>query len=109
MARNPSAHSLDHGNRQINKESSRTPADRLSWTLFDEKIGPFGDMAALGSQSAWEGQMENHLKVFYFQTGLMIGYIPFCEANTPTTSSDYAIKRLECEYESETRGTWTVA
>ena len=66
MARNPSAHSLDHGNGRISKESIGTPADRLSWTLFDEKIGPFGGMAALGSQSAWEGQMENHLKVLHF-------------------------------------------
>jgi hypothetical protein len=66
MARNPSAHSLENGNGRRSKESARTPAERLSWSLFDEKIGPFGGMAALGSQSAWDGQMENHLKVCHF-------------------------------------------
>jgi len=66
MSRNPSAHSLDPGHGRISKESTRVPADRLSWTLFDEKIGPFGGLAALGHQSAWEDQMENHLKVLCF-------------------------------------------
>ena len=38
-------------------------AERLSWSLFEEKVGPFGGMAALGSHSAWEAQMECVLKV----------------------------------------------
>jgi hypothetical protein len=39
-------------------------AERLSWSLFEEKVGPFGGMAQLGSHSAWEAQMECVLKVF---------------------------------------------
>lgn len=62
MARNPSAQSLDHGAGRPSKDSTRT-AERLSWSLFDEKVGPFGGMASLGSQSAWEAQMECLLKV----------------------------------------------
>ena len=69
MARNPSAHSLDHSAGRASKETARTTAtaDRLSWSLFDEKVGPFGGMASLGSQSAWEAQMEYHLKVQFPQ------------------------------------------
>ena len=65
MARNPSAQSLDHGAGRASRDSSRTvaTAERLSWTLYDEKVGPFGGMAALGSESAWEAQMECVLKV----------------------------------------------
>lgn len=92
MARNSSAHSLDHGHGRISKESARTRTDRLSWNLCDEKIGPFGGMAALGSQGAWEGQMENHLKVSLFSTKLtMTGHLPFCETNATSTSSDHAV------------------
>ena len=57
MARNPSAQSLDHG-------AGRGTFERSSWNLFDEKVGPYGGMASLGSQSAWEAQMECFLKVF---------------------------------------------
>jgi hypothetical protein len=65
MARNPSAQTLDHGVGRHSRDSGRTvaTAERLSWSLFDDKIGPFGTMASLGSQSAWEGQMEGVLKV----------------------------------------------
>jgi hypothetical protein len=65
MARNPSAQSLDHGAGWPSRDSTRTVAtvERVSWSLFDEKTGPFGGMAALGSQSAWEAQMECFLKV----------------------------------------------
>jgi hypothetical protein len=65
MSRNPSAHSLDHGSPRVSRESARTAAtaERLSWSLFDEKVGPFGGMASFGSQSAWEAQMECVLKV----------------------------------------------
>lgn len=65
MSRNPSAHSLDHGSPRVSRESARTVAttERLSWSLFDEKVGPFGGMASFGSQSAWEAQMECVLKV----------------------------------------------
>jgi len=65
MARNPSAHSLDHGGGRPSKESARTVniTERLSWSLFDEKVGPYGTMASLGSQTAWENQMECLLKV----------------------------------------------
>jgi hypothetical protein len=68
MARNPSAQSLDHGAGRPSKDSTRTAntSDRLSWSLFDEKIGPFGGMASLGSQSAWDAQMECLLKVCFF-------------------------------------------
>jgi hypothetical protein len=62
MARNPSAQSLDHRTGRMSKDSGR-PGDRMSWNLFDEKVGPFGGMASLGSQSAWEAQMEHVLKV----------------------------------------------
>jgi len=62
MARNPSAQSLDHGAGRPSKESTRT-AERLSWSLFDEKVGPYGVRASLGSHSAWETQMECVLKV----------------------------------------------
>ena len=65
MARNPSAQSLDHGAGRPSRDSVRTmaTAERLSWSLFEEKVGPFGGMAALGSHSAWEAQMECVLKV----------------------------------------------
>lgn len=66
MARNPSAQSLDHGAGRPNRDSMRpvATAERLSWSLFEEKVGPFGGMAQLGSHSAWEAQMECVLKVF---------------------------------------------
>lgn len=65
MARNPSAQSLDDGTGRGSRDSARTDAsaDRLSWSLFDDKVGPFGGMASFGSQSAWEAQMECVLKV----------------------------------------------
>ena len=65
MVRNPSAQSLDHGAGRPNRDTNITmaTAERLSWTLFDEKVGPFAGMASLGSQSAWEAQMECVLKV----------------------------------------------
>ena len=69
MTRNPSTHSLDHGAAgRVSRDSARTAAtaERLSWSLFDEKVGPFGGMASFGSQSAWEAQMECVLKVFNF-------------------------------------------
>jgi hypothetical protein len=67
MARNPSAQSLDHGASRVSRDSTRTvaTAGRLSWSLFDEKVGPFGGMASFGSQNAWEAQMEYVLKVFF--------------------------------------------
>jgi hypothetical protein len=65
MSRNPSTQSLDHGTSRVSRDSVRTAAtaERLSWSLFDEKVGPFGGMASFGSQSAWEAQMECVLKV----------------------------------------------
>lgn len=65
MVRNSSTQSLDHGPPRPSRESARTvgTAERSSWCLFDEKIGQFGGMASLGSQSAWENQMECVLKV----------------------------------------------
>jgi hypothetical protein len=65
MVRNPSAQSLDHGTGRLSKESNT--AERSSWTLFDDKLGPFGGMASLGSQTAWESQMECVLKVILSQ------------------------------------------
>jgi Sec7 domain len=64
MSRNPSTQSLDHGTSRVSRDSVRTAAtaERLSWSLFDEKVGPFGGMASFGSQSAWEAQMECVLK-----------------------------------------------
>lgn len=72
MARNPSAQSLDHGTSQLSRDSARTAAtaERLSWSLFDEKVGPFGGIASLGSHSAWEAQMECVLKVLIPRTHL---------------------------------------
>ena len=63
MARNPSAQSLDHGAGRPSKESTRT-GEKLSWSLYDDKVGPYGGRAALGSHSAWETQMECVLKVW---------------------------------------------
>jgi len=65
MARNPSAHSLDHGVGRESRDSARTngTVEKSSWSLYDDKIGPYGGMASLGSHSAWEAQMECHLKV----------------------------------------------
>ena len=65
MARNPSAQSLDHGVGRVSRDSTRTngTVEKSSWSLHDDKIGPYGGMAALGSHSAWEAQMECHLKV----------------------------------------------
>ena len=64
MSKTGSAQTLDHEAGRPSPESGRTPPmEKLSWSLFDEKAGPFGGMAALGSQSAWEAQMECVLKV----------------------------------------------
>lgn len=63
MVRNASAQSLDHS--RSTRDLSRTVAttESLSWSLLDEKVGPHGQIAAFGSQSAWEAQMECALKV----------------------------------------------
>src|SRR5579859_5018821 len=89
MSRNPSAQSLDHRAGRPSKDSGRSvaTAERLSWNLFDEKVGPFGGMASLGSQSAWEAQMESVLKVQAQLTHLMIGHIQLCEEFSITTST----------------------
>jgi hypothetical protein len=79
MARNPSAQSLDHGAGRPNKESTTT-AERLSWSIYDEKVGPYGSLASLGSHSAWETQMECVLKVYSFSSFWLIsGYLQFGE------------------------------
>jgi hypothetical protein len=72
MVRNSSAQSLDHGAPRPSRESAHTTgaAERSSWCLFDEKVGPFGGMASLGSQSAWEAQMECVLKVTHYLLSL---------------------------------------
>src|SRR5271170_2023532 len=77
MARNPSAQSLDHGAGRPSRDSMQTvaTAERLSWSLFEEKVGPFGGMAALGSHSAWEAQMECVLKVRHRLFVLTLGYL----------------------------------
>jgi hypothetical protein len=87
MARNPSAHSLDHGTGRASRDSGRTvaTAERLSWTLFDDKVGPFGVMASLGSQSAWEAQMECVLKVFVGAAWLTVGYLQFHQEYSSST------------------------
>lgn len=84
MARNGSAQSLDHGTGRPSRESSRTAnqAERVSWSLFDDKVGPFGGMAAMGSHSAWEAQMECVLKVSICSTSLIVGNLHFFEANS---------------------------
>jgi len=89
MARNPSAQSLDHGAGRPSRESTHAvaTAERLSWSLFDDKVGPFAGMAALGSQSAWEAQMECVLKVLNFSNKLTTGSIQFVEANPIGTGS----------------------
>jgi hypothetical protein len=70
MARNLSAQTLDIPVGRPSRESARTVAapERVSWSLFDDKVGPFGGMASLGSQSAWEAQMECVLKVLLLFT-----------------------------------------
>jgi Sec7 domain len=72
MSKNPSAQTLDHEAGRPSRESGRTaPMEKLSWSLFDDKAGPFGGMAGLGSQSAWEAQMECVLKVLLLSITLM--------------------------------------
>ena len=66
LTRTPSTHSLDQSAvGRVSRDSARATAttERLPWSLFDEKVGPFGGMASFGSQSAWEAQMECVLKV----------------------------------------------
>src|ERR1700738_5074336 len=90
MSKNPSAQSLDHGAGRASKDSgqTQTTTERLSWTLYDDKVGPFGTMASLGSQSAWEAQMEAALKVLvYFPAELISGYLHLHQEYTSTTGA----------------------
>jgi len=105
MARNPSAQSLEHGAGRPSKDSTRT-AERLSWSLFDEKVGPFGGMASLGSQSAWEAQLECFLKVLYSLTFLIKGSIRWYQEQSSPASSDSALRKFESHYYSISKRRW---
>jgi hypothetical protein len=93
MARNPSAQSLDHGGG-----TSREGRSPVSWCLFDEKVGSYGGRAALGSQNAWESQMECFLKVRRLGSRLMIGSIQWSQEYSVGTSIT-GIRRDGCRAE----------